>query len=441
MHGLQFHNQGRSPPNPFLANQSQACQQLLSQNIQNSIPSAEVRSSAHLPSAMPPISGLNQTSTRNVVGQDMNVQSIFGTSQNLVFANNQWQMQGRHQVFPLQQQQSQNPQQYLYQQQLQQQLLYQKFQQGSISHLLEQKKTQQLQQQQNLLEANQLQSSQQSVKQTSYFIQPSVMQSYPLSGLRQNQQPFLLQATQSMVQQYPQSVLMQQQQPQQAAVLHQHQTSMQLQPVLPPQQQLMGQLSKALNMQQELLLAQWSSVGDMQQQQQQALLGQQNNLENMQQLQQQFMAQHDNLYNMHQQQLGSQSNISVLQRQQPQLLGTQSIKSSMQTNQHSVHMLQQSGVQVQQQSQQSTPDLLPTRGKQLQSQQQPPQQQQQQLIYQIQSQPLELHQQPNSLKREMLQRLQASGQESSFKYHIWLLFNLVIICASIYFIFMILGDS
>jgi PAX-interacting protein 1 len=414
MHGLQFqvHNQGQSPPNPLLANQSQAYQQLLSQNIQNSIPSTEVPIGANFPSAMPPISGLNQTSIRNVVGQDMNVQNIFGTSQNLASANNQWQMQGRHQEVPLQQQQSQIPQQNLYQQQLQQQLLKQKLQQGSIPHLLvqphiQQKKTQQLQQQQNLLGANQLQSSQQSVMRTSFFVQPSVTQSYPLSGLQQNQQPSIQQATQSMVQQYPQSVLMQQQQPQQAAVLHQHQTPMQQQqPVLPPQQQLMGQLSNASNMQQDLLLSQWSGVGNMQQQ------------------------------------LGFQSTNSVLQRQQPQLLGTQSINSSMQTNHHPEHMLQQSGFLLQSQSQQSTPDLLPTRGKQLQSQRQPPQQQRQQLIYQIQSQPSELHQEPNSLHRDLLlHRLQASGQESSFKYHIWLLFSLVIICTSIYFIFNILGDS
>lgn len=418
MHGLQFqvHNQGQSPPNPFLDNQSQACQQLLSQNIQNSIPSTEVPISANFPSAMPRNSGLNQTSIRNVVGQDMDVQNIFGTSQNLVFTNNQWQMQGRHQVVPLQQQQPLNPQQYLYQQQLQHQLLKQKLQQGSIPHLLlqphilQQKKTQQLQQQQNILEANQLQSSQQSdsVMRTSFFVQPSVTQLYPLSGLQQNQQPSIQQATQSMVQQYPPSVLMQQQQPQQAAVLHQHQTPMQQQPVL-PQQQLTGQLSNASNRQQDSLLSQWSSVRNMQQQQ-------------------------------HQQQLGFQSTISVLQRQQPQLLGTQSINSSMQTNHHSEHMLQQSGVLLQQQSQQSTPDLLPTRGKQLQSLQKPPQQQQ--LIYQIQSQPSELHQEPNSLHRDLLlHRLQASGQESSFKYHIWLLFSLVIICTSIYFIFKILGDS
>jgi hypothetical protein len=77
---------------------------------------------------------------------------------------------------------------------------------------IQQKKTQQLQQQQNLLGANQLQSSQQSVMRTSFFVQPSLTQSYRLSGLQQNQQPSIQQATQSMVQQYPQSVLMQQQQ-------------------------------------------------------------------------------------------------------------------------------------------------------------------------------------------------------------------------------------
>ncbi|XP_041014898.1 mediator of RNA polymerase II transcription subunit 15a-like isoform X2 [Juglans microcarpa x Juglans regia] len=431
----QVHNQGQSLPIPL---QSQARQQLLSHNIQNNVPSAGVQSSTSLPSTLPPVSGLNQAPISNVVGQNTNMQNISGNSQNPVgnsmgqgvpsnmFTNNQRQMQGRQQVVPLQQQQqSQNPQQYMYQQQLQQKLLKQKIQQGNIPHTLMQSHIQQQQQQQqNLLQTNQLQSSQQSIMQSSSVMQPSVMQSSSLSVLQQNQQPSIQQATQNMLQQHSQSVLRQQQQPQQAAVIHPQQTPMQQQPILPTQQQqqqqqqLMGQQPNATNMQQNQLIAQPSSVGDLQQQQQR-LLGQQNNLQNMQQQQQQqqqqqhqLMAQQSNLSNMHQQ-LGSQNNVSGLQQQQ--LLGAQSVNSSMQTSQHSVHMLQQSKVPVQQQSQQSAANFLPTQGQLSQSQPQPPQQQ---LMSQIQSQPsqlqqqLGLQQQPNTLQRDMQQRLQASGQAS-----------------------------
>ncbi|KAG2723191.1 hypothetical protein I3843_02G137400 [Carya illinoinensis] len=407
----QLHNQGQPLPIPLSANPSQS-RQLLSQNIQNSVSSAGVQATPTLPSALTPASSINQTSIPNAVGQNTNVQNISGTSQNSVgnsmgqgipsnmFANNPRQMQGRQQVVSQQQQQqqqqSQNPQQYMYQQQLQQHFLKQKFQQVNIPHSLVQSH---IQQQQNLLQTNQMQSPQQSVMQTSSVMQPS------LSGLQQNQQPSIRQATHSMLQQHPPSVL--RQQPQQAAVIHPQQAPMQHQSILPPQQ------PNAANMQQNQLIAQQSVVGDMQQQQR--LLGQQNNLQTMQQQQhqQQLMAQKNNFSSMNQQQLGSQSNVSGLQQQ---LLGAQSVNSSMQTTQHAVHMLQQSKIPVQQPPHQSTSSLLATQVQPSQSQPQPPQQQ---LMSQIQSQPSQLQQQlgmqqqSNSLQRDMQQRLQASGQPSS----------------------------
>ncbi|KAB1218752.1 Mediator of RNA polymerase II transcription subunit 15a [Morella rubra] len=101
---------------------------------------------------------------------------------------------------------------------------------------------------------------------------------------------------------------------------------------------------------------------------------------------------------------------------------TQSVNSSMQATQHSVHMLQQPKVPVQQQPQQSASNLVPNQGaaqsqsqSQSQSQPQPSQQHQQHMISQIQSQSpqlqqqLGLQQQPTSLQRDMQQRLQASG--------------------------------
>ncbi|XP_059457788.1 mediator of RNA polymerase II transcription subunit 15a-like isoform X2 [Corylus avellana] len=264
---------------------------------------------------------------------------------------------------------------------------------AATSQSLVQSHIQQQQPQQNLLQPKQLQSSQQSVMQTS-----SVMQLSPLSGLQQNQQPSIQQATLSMLEQDSQSVLRQRQQPQQAAIIHQQQT--------PMQQQLIGQQSNATNMQQNQLIAQQKSVGYMQQQQQR-LLGQQSNLQNMQQQKQQLIAQQNNLSDMHQQQLGSQTNVSGLQQEQQQLLGTRSVNSSMQTTQHRVHMLKQPKVPVLHQPQQSASNLLPTQGQPSQSQPQPPEQHQQQLMSQIQ-----LQQQSNSLQRDMHQRLQALGQAS-----------------------------
>ncbi|GAV60967.1 hypothetical protein CFOL_v3_04495 [Cephalotus follicularis] len=405
-HGMpsQVHNQGQSLPLSLPVNQSQARQQLLSQNMQNNMASSGVQSSAGLPS------GVSQNSG-NSMGQAM---------PSNMFASSQRQMQSRQQVLPQQQQQqSQNPQQYLYQQQIQQQIMKNnKLQQGNLQHSLMQShiQQQQQQQQQNLLQPAQLQSSQQSGMQTSSVVQPSMIQSAPLSNLQQNQQSSLQQSTPSMLQQHPQSVLRQPQQTQSTAVIHQQQTPMTQQSLMPQQQQqqqqqIMGQQSNTTNMQQNQLIGQQNSVGNMHQQQQQRL---HNNLPSLQQQQQQqLMAQHNNLSNLHQQQLGPQSNISGLQQQQQQLLGTQSGHSSMQTNQHSVHMLQQSKGPLQQQAQQSAPNMLPTQGHQSQ-----PQPQQQQLMSQIQSQPaqlqqqLGLQQQSNLLQRDMQQRLQASGPAS-----------------------------
>uniref|UniRef100_A0A2K2B0L4 Mediator complex subunit 15 KIX domain-containing protein n=2 Tax=Populus trichocarpa TaxID=3694 RepID=A0A2K2B0L4_POPTR len=403
----QVHNQGQSLPISLSSNQPQARQQL-SQNMQNSMSSNGVQSSAGLQSAMPSVSSLTQT-IANTVGQNANMQSISGVSQNPVgnlmgqgipsnmFVNSQRQMPGRQQVVPpQQQQQSQNPQQYLYQQQIQQQLLKQKLQQGNHPHSLVQSHIHHQQQQQNLLQPNQLQSG----LQTSTVMQPSMMQT--VSGLQQNQPSSVQQSTQPMHQQHPQSVLrQQQQQPQQSAGIHQQQTPMMQQPLLPPQQQLMGQQSNTTNMSQNQLIGQQNIVGDLQQQQQR-LLGQQNNLQNLQQQQQQLMAQQNNLSSMHQQQLGPQSNVTGLQQQQ--LLGAQPGNSSMQSNQHSLHMLQQPKVTLQQQAQQSGSALLPNQGQQSHSQLP-----QQQLMAQIQSQPGQLQQQSNPLQRDLQQRLQASG--------------------------------
>ncbi|KAE7997281.1 hypothetical protein FH972_001928 [Carpinus fangiana] len=124
----QVHSQGQSLPTPLSTSQSQARQQMLSQNIQNSIATAGVQSSASLPSALPPVSGLNQTPMSNVVGQNTNVQNISGISQNSggnsmgqgvpsnMFANNPRQMPGRQQVGSLLQPQNViDPQKQLYQ--------------------------------------------------------------------------------------------------------------------------------------------------------------------------------------------------------------------------------------------------------------------------------------------------------------------------------------
>ncbi|KAG4944950.1 hypothetical protein JHK87_040957 [Glycine soja] len=389
----QVHNPGQQHPIP-MSNQTPNRQQLLPQNIQNSI--------ASQPSniAQAPIQnvGQNNPNVQIIPGQN-SVGSTIGQNANMqnMFPGSQRQIQGRQQVVPQQQQQqSQNSQQYIYQQQMQQQLIRQKLQQQQ----------QQQQQQQNLLQSNQLQSSQQPSIQTSTVMQqPSMMQT-SLPSIQHNQQSNnQQQSTQSVLQQHSQVI--RQQQPQQTSIIHQQQTPMTQQSILPPQQQqqqqqqLMGAQANAPNMHHTQILGSQNNVGDLQQPQR--LLTQQNNLSNLQQ--QQLINQQNNLSNMHQQ-LGN--NVPGLQPQQ--VLGPQPGNSGMQTSQHSAHVLQQSQVPIQQQSQQNASNLLPS-----QVQQSQPQAPQQQLMPQIQSQPaqlqqqLGLQQQPNPLQRDMQQRLQASG--------------------------------
>ncbi|XP_075474379.1 mediator of RNA polymerase II transcription subunit 15a-like isoform X2 [Primulina tabacum] len=422
----QMQNQVQSLPMNMVSNQSQVRQQLLSQNIQNNLTST----AAQLPGG-----GMSQGSVPNVSSQNPNLQNIQNMSnvtQNVVvnsmgqsmqsnmFANSQRQMGRQQQVASQdQQQQSQNSLQYPYNQQLQQHLMKQKFQQGTVPQSLMQA---QIQQQQTLLQPGQLQSSQQAV------MQPSLRQSSASSTLQQNQQPSLQQSTQSMLQQQSQSVLRQQQ----PSVMHQQQTSLPQHSVLTAQQhqpqQLSGQQPNASNMQQNQLIGQQNNALDAQQQhQQQRIMAQQNNITSLQPQQtinqqnnlpnmhqQLSTGQQNNLQNVHQQQLGSQTNLSGFQQQQ--MVGIQNASASLQPNPQPVHMLQQSKVSVQQQMQQTMANLLPNQAhqsqSQSQSQSQPPQQQ---LMSQIQSQQgqlqqqLGLHQQANSLQRDMQQRIQTSG--------------------------------
>ncbi|XP_061340033.1 mediator of RNA polymerase II transcription subunit 15a-like isoform X1 [Gastrolobium bilobum] len=394
----QANNPGQQHPIP-LPSQPQQRQQLLSQNIQNNI--------APQPN-LPPVSSLAQTTSHNI-GQNSNLQNVPGqnsvgstTGQNSnvqnIFPGSQRQMPGRQQVVP--QQQSQNAQQYLYQQQL--------LKHNLLKHNQLQSQFQQ-QQQQNLLQPNQLQSSQQSVMQTSSVVQPSMMPTSSISSIPQNQQSNnVQQSTQSMLQHHPQVIRHQQQQ---TSVVHQQQTPMTQQPILPAQQQqqqqqqqVMVPQSNATNMQHAQMLGPQTNVGDIQQSQR--LLSQQNNITNLQQRQQQqqqqLINQQNNLANIHQQQLGN--NVSGLQQQQ--LLVPESGNPGMQTSHHSSHMLQQSKVPMQQQTQTNASNLLPSHVQQSQPQVAP-----QQLMSQpaqLQQQ-LGLQQQPNPLQRDMQQRLQVSG--------------------------------
>ncbi|XP_048140062.1 mediator of RNA polymerase II transcription subunit 15a isoform X3 [Rhodamnia argentea] len=418
----QIQSQSQPIPNSLAVNQPQARQQLLVQNIQNNVPSG-VQASASLSSTLQSVSGLNQSSLPNNIGQNNNMQNMPSVSQNSLgnsmgqglnsnmFVNSQRQIQARQQmVSQQQQQQSQNPQQYIYQQQYhqQQQIMRQKLHQGNIAHSLvssqfqPQQQQQQQQQQQNMLQPTQLQAPQQSVLQTSSVMQQSSMQPAPLTGLQQNQQSSVQQSTQSMLG-------LRQQQSQQA--VHQQQASLSQKPMLTSQQQQQHHLSSQQMMPQNQLAGQQNNMGDMQQQQQQQqqqqrLLNQQNNLQNVQQ--QQLMPQQNNLANMHPQQMAPQTNVSGLNQQQ-QLVGSQSGNSSMQVGQHPVHVLQQSKVPVQQQLQGGTSNLLASQGQQSQA---PPMQQQ--LMSQIQQQPAQLQQQvglqqqANLLQRDMHQRLQGS---------------------------------
>ncbi|CAN6468118.1 unnamed protein product [Victoria cruziana] len=438
----QVRNQGQQLP---LTNQSQGRQQILAQNLQNSV--GTVQNTSNLTPALSSMSGISQASLSNVVNQSSTGQSISGISQNAVsnsmgqsipqsmFSNSQRQLQARQlsqQVTPQQQQQQPQGQQHLlYQQHLQHQLMKQKIQQGNMQPSLLQQSH--IQQQQSLLQPNQLQPSPQSHMQASQqpSMQPSQsaiqqsqtsqMQSVQQSSLQQSQQSSLQQSVPSVLQQHTHSVLRQQQQQQLQQSVVQPQPSManQQQPQInqasmmssQQQQQLMSQQTNSSSMQQNQIMGQQNIVSDMQQQQQQQqqrLLAQQS-LSNMHQ-QQQMVGPQSNIQGMHQQpqQLNQQSGLSGMQQSQP-LLSQQSNISSLQQHSHSIHQLLQAKSPIQHQQPQQAPSLL----MQQQSQQPHSQPSQQQLMPQIQpqsaQQQIALQQQASSLQRELQQRLQTGG--------------------------------
>ncbi|KAI3910120.1 hypothetical protein MKW98_014505 [Papaver atlanticum] len=393
-----------------LKNQNEAQQQLLSQNIQNNIGNSGIHKPVALSSALPSGASLTQSSMPNAVNQGSNIQSGMtqNSSGNLVgqggvasnmFANSTTQMQGWQlpQQTGSQQQQSQSSQQFWYpQQQLQQHLLKMDPPQqqllGNISSSIMQAHMQQQQQ-----KLTQLQSTQQPHMQMSSGLQPSqftlqqtqhsVMQLS--SGLQQNLQSSAAQSTPNVLQQHPQSVFRQPHEQsqqcmhQQAPVLHQQQ-----QRVLPSQQHRQQKIN-APNLQQHQLIGQQNNVSDLQQQQQQeqGSLNQQNNVANM--------PQHLLGNNIcHQQHLGQQSNMSGLQKQQQQPIYT---------------MHQQGGKAQQQQYAQVSTNMLQIQGQHAQSHPA-----QQQLMSQHPSQTMQMHQQlglqhqPNSLQRDIQQRIQTS---------------------------------
>ncbi|CAH9110799.1 unnamed protein product [Cuscuta europaea] len=128
----QVNNQAQPLSVTMVSNQSQARQQLLSQNIQNTITSS---------GALPSAGSLTQTNMTNAVGQNSNLQNVQGIpaaaqssvgntmGHSNVVANSIRQMQERQQqVVSQQQQQSQASNTHLYQHQLRQQMLKKKFQ-------------------------------------------------------------------------------------------------------------------------------------------------------------------------------------------------------------------------------------------------------------------------------------------------------------------------
>ncbi|CAH2037469.1 unnamed protein product [Thlaspi arvense] len=425
-------NQGHLLPGTLPTNQSQAPQPMLSQSMQSNTASGMTGSTA-LPSSMPPVSSITNNNVSSGVNQNSNMQNVSGMLQDSsgqhglstnMFPGSQRQMLGRPHGMSSQQQQQPQSAQYLYQQQLQQQLLKQNFQSGNVPNpnsLLPSSHIQQ--QQQNVLQPNQMHSSQQPGIPTS-GTQPSTVTSAPLQGLHTNQQstPQLSAQqtpTQTMLRQHQSSLLRQHPQSQQSSGIHQQQTSLPQQSISPLQQQqahiMRQQAANSSSIQQKQMMGQ-HVVGDMQQQHQQRLMNQQNNIMNIQQqqpqqqkqqppAQQQLMSQQNSLQGTHQQQLGSQSNVAGLQQPQQQLLSSQVGNSSLQSNQQSVHMLSQPTVGLQR-THQAGHGLFSSQGQQ--SQNQPSQQQMMPL--QSHHQQIGLQQQPNLLQQDVQQRLQPSGQ-------------------------------
>ncbi|XP_022542915.2 mediator of RNA polymerase II transcription subunit 15a isoform X2 [Brassica napus] len=393
-------NQGQLLPN----NQSQAPQPLMSQTMQSNTASG-MAGSTGLPSSMQPVSSIANNNVTSVVNQNSSMQNVAGVLQDSsgqhglssnMISGSQWQMLGRPHIMSSQQQQQPQGGQYLYQQQL----LRQNFQSGNVPNPIQQ-------QQQNVLQPNQMHSSQQPGSTTS-ATQPSAVNSAPIQGLHTNQQSspqFSSQQTtsQTILRQQQSSLLRQHPQSQQASGIHQQQTSLPQQSISPQQQAQMmrQQAASGSGIQQKQMMGQ-HVVGDMQHQHQQSLLNQQNNIMNMQQqqkqhppAQQQLMSQQNSLQATTQQPLGTQSNVAGLQQPQQQFL-------SSQTNQQSVHMLSQPTAALQR-THQAGHGLFPSQGQQ--SQNQPSQQQ----MMPLQSHHQQL-QQPNLLQQDVQQRLQSSGQ-------------------------------
>ncbi|KAL2935676.1 Mediator of RNA polymerase II transcription subunit 15a [Bienertia sinuspersici] len=335
----QVQNLSQSVPLQMVSNQSQARQQLLAQNMQNTITSAGLRTTFSLPNSMAPASGLTQNSELNV-SQNTTMPSVSDTPQNSmgntmnegVASNMFTNSQHTQQVASNQQHQSQNISQHMYLQQL----MMQKLQPGNNQQPILQTP---LQQQQSSSQP------QQTIMQHLSAAHPSMT-----SGLQQDQQFSIQQPSQSV---HQQSTLRQQQQPQQAPSIQQLQAQLS-QLSMTSQAQLMAQQSNAANMQQNQLIAQHNNISDSQLQQQNNLQNvpsqQQTSHQNMQQ-QQHFMVQQGNLANMHQ----HQSHVGRLPQQQ--LMWTELGNNNFQPNQHSVHMIQQPKAPAQQHNQNAS--LLP----------------------------------------------------------------------------------
>ncbi|KAL0704263.1 hypothetical protein Bca4012_070688 [Brassica carinata] len=410
-------NQGQLLPGTLPNNQSQAPQPLMSQTIQSNTASG-ITGSTGLPSSMPPVSSIannsvvNQNSSmQNVAGLLQDSSGQHGVSSNML-SGSQRQMLGRPPHTMSSQQQQPQGAQYLYQQQ---QLLRQNFQAGNVPNPNSLLPTHiQQQQQQNVLQPNQMHSSQQPASTTS-ATQPSVVSSAPIQGLHTNQQssPQLSSqqtTSQTILRQQQSSLLRQHPQSQQSSGIHQQQTSLPQQSISPQQQAQMmrQQAASGSGIQQKQMMGQ-HVLGDMQHQHQQRLLNQQNNVMNMQQqqkqhppAQQQLMSQQNSLQATTQQPLGTQSNVAGLQQPQQQLLSSQVGNSSLQTNQQSLHMLSQPTAALQR-THQAGHGLYPSQGQQ--SQNQPAQQQ----MVPLQSHRQQL-QQPNLVQQDVQQRLLSSGQ-------------------------------
>ncbi|CAN1229477.1 Mediator of RNA polymerase II transcription subunit 15a [Linum grandiflorum] len=446
----QVPSQGQSLPIPLPDNQSQALQ-FLPQNMQNSMSSAGLQSSAALQTPLPPVSGVNQTPI-NIASQNASLQNMSNMAQNPVvtsighgvssnmFGNPLRQMPALNRAIGQQQkQQSLNPQS-LYQQQqqqFQQQLL---MKQRNLAHPMMQSQLQQQQQpHQNALQSSQFQKPQQSGVQTSPFMQPFVMQSPSMSSLSQNQSSSVQQSKQPQMQQQQQlnqqvQQMQQQQLPTQLA--SQQQLTSQIQSHPGQLQQQLGLNQQTTSPQREMqqrLQASGQAPGSLVQpqneyqhqlQQPQQQLNQQvkqeqewqtrkmprldqNSSSTSQQANIGAISSHSGLNMLH-----LQSNPIMLQQHllnQQQLLQPQQFKHQYQLEemlQYPQQQLNQQGIQ-----QQRLPTQLPT--------QQLLMSQKRRLMSGIQSHPGQLqqqrglNQQTTLLQREMQQRLQASRQAAA----------------------------